>query len=229
MKVFEGNGKKRAIFFVLAVTSKSPAIGLLPYFLFRSFLKCPYALGKAGKSKYRNGRQKPPDSGAKVFKERVFYSLKSHVYEIIITVAAFLIAYKANVVSESHGLTTPQRVARACYSLFWYLYRTLVFSEPNIVYPLPNSEFSLWSTEFTASIIAFTLLTFCSVRAMLLRTGPSVEPFGILFSAYNHWLQYTLVMLPVMGLIQHGYCKYTLQPMQNIPTLSDLTKQTSIF
>ena len=156
VQVYEQHAERkflRALFYLLAVTSKVPAIGLLPYYFLRSYLRCPGKSAKEGRSNYRGGPCKLTLS----IKDGVLFSLRNHVYELVITLIAFSFSYNANVVSESHGLTTIQIVTRACYSSFWYLYRTVSLNEPNIVYPVPDSDFSLWSIEF---VVILSVLSF---------------------------------------------------------------------
>ena len=138
-------------------------------------------------------------------------------------------SFKANLVSQSHNLSILQRLGRASYSIFWYLYNISFIMEPNIIYAVEGENMSILTIRYG---IVFTLFLFCLLSSLYV----VLDIYGIYYNKSSdgnnnnnyvkkiiqvvslHFLLYVGVMLPSLQVIQHGYLTLGSDRYMYIPT-----------
>eukprot|EP00943_MAST-04B_sp_MAST-4B-sp1_P008106 g8106.t1 len=214
---------KRTIYLFLGMTSKIPAIGLLMVFLTGTFFK----------NKQRNSlflKKKTKKNGNKrMFKEIfkvIIETMKEHRYDISVSIVCVCLAFKANLVSESHNLSLFQRLGRASYSLFWYLSNTITLAEPNIIYAVETENMSILNFRYG---FFFLLLLFCLGTSLftVFNAGNTSNQKHykrkIMEILSMGFLLFVGIMFPSLQVIQHGYLTLGSDRYMYIPTAIVIT------
>jgi tetratricopeptide (TPR) repeat protein len=208
---------RRAVYLFLGMTSKIPAIGLLMVFLTETFLK----------RKQRNSifiKKAKNNSNKRMFKEIfkvITETVKEHRYDISVSTVCVCLAYKANLVSESHNLSLSQRLGRASYSLFWYLYNTITLAEPNIIYAVETENMSIINLRYGFSFLLFLFCLGTSLLVVLNARNSSTQndyKDKIMETLSMAFLMFVGIMLPSLQVIQHGYLTLGSDRYMYIPT-----------
>jgi hypothetical protein len=107
-----------------------------------------------------------------------------------------------------NGLTAPQRVVKACYSLVWYLAQTLAPTGLAFHYLLDRDSFDAklpWLIPATAVVtgVSASLLYWGYLRPLPLTDGPRTTPRLVDCLAVS-WFAFIFLLLPSLGLVNHG-------------------------
>ena len=197
-----GRNVPRTLFYALAMLSKIPAISLVGYFVVHDTFETQLLRT----TRRKRSRVKP--RAEHTVTSTCLKVMENHAIDFVVALFCAYTSIAANSVSESHGLTLGQKICRASYSLFWYLKASIAMDEPNIIYPVVGDSFSFTSLKYGSAVLAFSMLTGWAARRMWSRLvatwehGNAGGP-GDLLARY--WLEYVVLMVPTLGLIQHGY------------------------
>ena len=154
--------------------------------------------------------------------KHVYASIRRNLTAIFMTACGVITAIWSNQESpKHHNLGIAPKIIRACYAWCFYLIKSIVPSNLNVIYMLPNGAIDglnvlNWYDNWLPLSQPVLLVTILLLTCIFILLKKEVVPKGRFDtvdcdtrSMSRRWsmfvVSYTIVLLPCLGFIQHGY------------------------
>ena len=195
-----GRHRWKAFFFLCAVSSKASSITV------------PLSLFCTDMWSITNGNH-------------VYRSIRCNLTSLFMTVCGVILAMWANQESPIvRNMGWDAKIVRACWAWWWYWLKSIIPTNLNVIYILPGGTVEHlnvmgwfgWmplSQPVLATCIVLTTCVGILLRAESIAPGRFDNKNADTRSFQRRWamflINYTIVLMPCLGLVQHGYLTMT--------------------